>query len=128
MRVGLQVTGTVGTVMLTNAKRRWIRFSLRALLLAVTLVACAGGWTAYQLNWIRERRAVLARNDVYRPYPVEYWLSVPSHDSPPWPLGWFGAEAAGTPTLGLPLTTSDAELERIQLLFPETEVVRAQPR
>ncbi len=37
--------------------RRWFRFSLRTMLVVVTLVGC---WLGYQLNWIRERQRLIA--------------------------------------------------------------------
>jgi hypothetical protein len=43
-------------------KRRWFRFSLRTLFVVVTLLCC---WLGYQLNWIRQRHAVLSRPGVY---------------------------------------------------------------
>ncbi len=38
-------------------RRRWFRFSLRALFLVVTAFGC---WLGYQLNWIRQREEFLA--------------------------------------------------------------------
>ena len=37
-------------------KRRWPRFSLRTLFVAVTVLAC---WMAYEVNWIRQRHVFL---------------------------------------------------------------------
>jgi hypothetical protein len=44
-----------------NIQRRWFRFSLRTLFLAVTVLAC---WLGYYLNWIRERHALLEEPNV----------------------------------------------------------------
>lgn len=41
----------------TKPKRRWLRFSLRTLLLATAVFGC---WLAYEANWIRHRHQLLA--------------------------------------------------------------------
>jgi hypothetical protein len=41
----------------TKPIRRWLRFSLRALLLATAVFGC---WLAYEANWIRHRHQLLA--------------------------------------------------------------------
>ncbi len=88
----------------------------------MTLSGCAVGWIFYHLEWIRQRRAVLERDDVA--VPIIDFVTKEAWDYPPWPLGWFGAQAAGHPVLFLPTDTSDAELARVQALFPETTVHR----
>jgi hypothetical protein len=40
--------------------RRWLRFSLRSLFVAVTLLAMALGWRSYCLAWIQARRDVFS--------------------------------------------------------------------
>jgi hypothetical protein len=40
-------------------KRRWLRFSLRALFVFVTVLAC---WLGYEVNWIRHRRELDAKH------------------------------------------------------------------
>ena len=42
--------------------RRWFRFSLRTLFVAMTLL---GGWLGYELNWLRERHAMLAAREAW---------------------------------------------------------------
>ena len=46
---------------MTAHKRRWLRFSLRALFVVVIAGCC---WLGYQLNWIRQRHEVLSRPEV----------------------------------------------------------------
>src|ERR1700680_2365646 len=41
--------------------RRWFRFSLRTLFVALTLACVAFAWTAYALNWIRARHEILGK-------------------------------------------------------------------
>ncbi len=98
--------------------RRWFRFSLLGLLVTVTIAAGAAGWIAYHLNWIRQREAVLARDDLA--IPIVSFVTT----SPPWPLGWFGTTLTGIPEFYLPEATSDEELERVRRLFPEKYVTR----
>ena len=38
--------------MAVTAPRRWFRFSLRTMLVVVTMLGC---WLGYQFNWIRQR-------------------------------------------------------------------------
>ncbi|MCC7085499.1 MAG: hypothetical protein IT427_10880 [Pirellulales bacterium] len=40
-------------------KHRWLRFSLRALLIVVTIVWLATGWVVEKLNWKKARHEVL---------------------------------------------------------------------
>jgi len=39
--------------------RRWFRFSLRTMLVLVTLVGITIGWTGMQLKWIRDRQEAI---------------------------------------------------------------------
>jgi hypothetical protein len=100
-------------------KRRWFRFSLRTLFVVVTLFGC---WLGYNLNWIRARRNVLDSGEAglvdWGPY------SARNNHSPPWPLGWFGEQSPRTAGLVLTPSASDADLARVQSLFPEMRVTR----
>lgn len=104
------------------AKRRWFRLSLRTLFVLVTAMACCIGWVIDQLNWIRQRRELLERDNVA--IPILDFLTLNEWNYPPWPLGWFGAPAANAPVFCLPAETSDDELARVQALFPEATVTR----
>ncbi len=55
--------------MTNTAKRRW-SFSLRTLFLTVTAFAC---WLGYELNWIRERHALLDDNSRWMAYEASVW-------------------------------------------------------
>jgi hypothetical protein len=45
---------------MTTPKRRWLRYSLRTLFAAVTLVGC---WLGWQVCVVRQRQAFLAENE-----------------------------------------------------------------
>ena len=118
----------------SHPRRRWLRFSLRTLLAAMTALCIVGGWVAYQLHWIRERHAVLANHPnaafldaVGSSQTVAnaggtstVWVWDDSQPPAPWPLRWFGEE--GHSILVFHLPESDPELARIRKLFPEAEV------
>ncbi len=63
-------------------KRRWFRFSLRTLFVVVTVF---GIWLGYELNWIRERHAIIERctgvNPTFPGRPPVY-ISNPSPAAP----------------------------------------------
>jgi hypothetical protein len=73
--------------MTPTPKRRWPRFTLRTLFAAVTVLGMGLGWVVYQLDWIRQRRDIIARPDILS------WsrFSVEPLAQPPWPLRPFGA-------------------------------------
>lgn len=105
---------------MTAPKRRWFRFSLRALLLALMLFAFCLCWLAYQLNWIRQRRAAL----------VERNASTKLQAEAPGMLGLFGEpgfEWIGVsfpPRAGWGITDSEQEeIARLQRLFPEAKTI-----
>jgi hypothetical protein len=104
----------------TAPKRRWFRFSLRTLFVLVTLFGC---WLGYQLNWIRARRLALESGEVGLIVWGPNHVDVPDQ-SPPWMLGLLGESSPGCAGLVVAPSTSDAELARIQSLFPELDVER----
>jgi len=46
--------------MTSSTKRRWFQFSLRSIIIVVTLLGFTFGWIAYQLSWIRQRQEIIA--------------------------------------------------------------------
>ena len=87
------------------------RFSLRTLLIVVTVFCC---WIAYQLNWIRQRHEALSSEKI----------SFPGQARAPallWVLGerGYGEIAFRRSTKGRLMLEDDAEFERIKRLFPE---------
>jgi hypothetical protein len=103
-------------------KRRWLRYSIRTLLVAVTIF-CA--WLSYQLNWIQQREAVASEHQMVAQMlnlaggKFSYALPRPNA---PWPLRWMGADgyAAVIVEAGVP----EFEITRIQTLFAEATVSR----
>jgi hypothetical protein len=120
-------------------KRRWFSYSLRTLFVVVTVFAC---WLGYQLNWIRERHALLSR-----PHAVSYVSGVDglSPDQVPAPLSLRAFGERGCWLLYLTFVDDERgsncdsnepeersrllnpnellEIERARRLFPEASVV-----
>src|SRR5262245_5344012 len=125
------------------------RFSLRTLFVLTAAASIPMGWVAYQLNWIRQRHAVLANVHTYeygewlelRNYLSSLGFKATSSDIPsgivfgrtysvqalhwptktaPWSLRLFGESPSYDLWLGL--NDSDPELARIRALFPECQV------
>lgn len=86
------------------------RFTLRAMLLATTVVAL---FFWYHVSWVNQRRHLLANGSV----------SVFSDESiqPPTPLRFFGESGYSKLWVHSDLWHSDAERERLRRLFPESE-------
>jgi hypothetical protein len=126
--------------MTTAPKRRWFRFTLRTLFVVVTVF---GIWLGYELNWIRQRHAVLSG-----PHVVSYVSGVngvsPVQALAPWSLRLFGERGAYLVFLAFvdderashcasPIENDERlgqlnsielfELERVTQLFPEASVV-----
>jgi hypothetical protein len=102
----------------SQTRRRWFQFSLATMLVIVTLLS---GFLAYHANWIRQRREVIRKVELNYDN---------SHASPPGLLWMFNEQGYKSlclrfgPTLGRPLSSvEDAEISRVQRLFPESVVV-----
>ena len=104
----------------TKSKRRWFQFRLRALLIAVAVVAVPMAWVGWQLDWIRERRWVLdgkhnlveryvRSDDTYGGLPVK----APGY------LGFFGETGIAIIVCG---EQSKEDINRVLELFPEANV------
>ena len=99
------------------ARRRWFRFSLRALFILIAVIAV---WLGWNLNRVRQREEMVT------------WIRAMSgtvlYGSPhrPWqkvPLSWklLGADSVSYIKLGGNAYNPD-DLRRAQLLFPEAEI------
>ena len=99
-------------------RRRWFGFSLRTLFVLVTVLGVFLGWVDVQLKWIRDRHEARSHHDalwtVYST-PIGPW-----QPQAPWRVRIFGE--SGTATIYLRDEKSDAELQRIETLFPEASV------
>jgi hypothetical protein len=91
-----------------------LTFTIRHLLIAVTLFAVLFGWITHQLNWIKQRHNLLVKIG-YDPDPTYSYLP-PRHELFPWSLKLFGEE----PVVGGELfVDTPNELEYANSLFPE---------
>ncbi len=87
------------------------RFSLRTLLVVVTLVGC---WLGYQLNWIRQRHAAFQdrRLQIVRLSPPAYSPGAPQ-------LLWLFGERGITGVYLMDPELTPGDLKRLKSLFPE---------
>jgi hypothetical protein len=98
--------------MIIPAKPFKLRFSIRAILVMMTLLAILCGWCGYSMNWIRQRREFIdsdlmnGRGDYTRA---------------PGLLFLFGEPGYGQ--LHVDLEDGDPEIERIRAIFPEAECI-----
>ena len=106
----------------TAPQRRRLRFSLRALFLAVTIV---GGWLGYHLNWIRERHAFLSQPHVTT-------TLIPAHRAP-LALSMMGEPGKTTVVVQCDWESSklssyeEAQVALARRLFPEAAVKVSMP-
>jgi len=56
----------------SKPKKRWLRFGLRTLLAGVLLAGLSFGWLANELQWARERVAIVAELDQVGVYVYQY--------------------------------------------------------
>ena len=100
--------------------RRRLRFSLRTMLVAFTVVAM---WLVWNVHRIRQRRVALDDPSRYWPTLIEPASSLPGPQaSIPWYRRLMGDRAVKSIWVH-PSATSD-DLERAVKLFPEAEVTR----
>jgi hypothetical protein len=90
--------------------RHWYRFSLRKLLVLVTVVCVYLGWA---MNWIRQRHEFLTRPNTI----PSYGQSV---NRAPWPILWLGESPV---RLLLVEDASDEQFEEAERLFPEASIM-----
>jgi hypothetical protein len=95
-----------------------LRFGLRTLLVLLTLSALPMAWSAYQLDWIRQRREFLEK---YRP-PREWWddsmvMQPRPFKACPWSLRLFGEISRSE------IDVAGASVDEAHRLFPEAFVI-----
>ncbi len=84
--------------MTPTPNRRWLRYSLETLFVAVTVLAC---WLGYELNWIHQRREALASGIVRFP------IDGVHEELPPWQLRLLGERNSTPDDLLLPFDIPD---------------------
>jgi len=112
--------------------RRWLRFSLRMLLVLVVLAAIPMGWVAAQLKWIRDRREAIEwllrstsgiRHGGFETSDaLDFGLQGPKPEreiSAPWSLQLFSERGMRRVHLS---STGLYRRKEIEALFPEAEV------
>jgi hypothetical protein len=105
-------------------KRRWFQFSLRSLLIGVTLLAVVCAYVSWQMRIVAvERRDAAVKYPTWEtlPTPANYQGMTRERPVAPWPLCWFGEE--GYALMVLPEKTPHDEIERLRKLFPEALVL-----
>lgn len=134
--------------MLRYPTLRRVRYSLRTLIIATALAGLVFSWVAYQLNWIRQRREIIAspkfRYTVARPsYDDDTRQTIWVSPNAPWQLRMFGEtgytfisvhiigdvkefpliSSVGTVTEECLYPEQLREVERVRRLFPEANVM-----
>src|SRR4051812_31586087 len=92
-------------------RRRWLRFSLRTMLVVLTAVCV---WLAYSLDWIRQRHEALTSDGV-KPF------GGPFPDPNP-PVGLWLLGESGVNTIVMHQRSS-LSFDEVQRLFPEAMIL-----
>ena len=105
-------------------KRRWYQYSLRTLLIVVTLLAIPSGYVGWQANIVRERQAMLAwiKKAGGADFPYVPWAQLKKY--PPPPLPWIREQFGDEWVVWIyyPKSFQPRDLERIRKEFPEAEL------
>jgi hypothetical protein len=96
-----------------------IRFSLRVMLVAVTLVSVVLGWVAYQRHWISERNRLRAWSFTQR---MEHIYPEDDVIQPSWGLRLFGEPALPQMNIRLQEGEDEKTLDEFKRAFPECKV------
>ena len=98
-------------------RRRWFQFSLSSLMVGVTLLAVPCAYIGWQAKIVRERRAELNRTVDAR------LVGIADNDEErvnPWIRRVFGDQRVAS--IRMLVGTSEAELVRLRVLFPEAKI------
>jgi hypothetical protein len=115
--------------MTDSRQGRWFRFSLRRLLIAISILAIWMGWNAYKLDLRRQSEAYLATQGIGGRSAFTYGRPEKPWKSLPFGLRVLGAKPVRTIDLQQLLISPD-ERDYIQSLFPEADIYapQLQPR
>jgi len=103
-------------------RRRWFRFSLRSMFVAMTLLACLAGWLGRNVKQVREREQMRSVH-AERGATVFGWG--PPRNRPPLVWRLLGATEMGDLIITMPVKDfTEQEFRAAQALFPEASVER----
>ena len=115
-------------------RRRWYQFTLRTLLIVMTLASVGLSWFAVKLQQARRQRAAveaIEKAGGWVEYDYELRTRPPSDADPPgpaWLRNLLGIDFFATVVeIRLPTTVTGAEAERIQQLLDECDPPSPQP-
>jgi hypothetical protein len=99
-----------------------LRFSLRMLFVAVTLICLLIGWATASIKWIRDRHAADVETGFpsFRSFIAHETLHRRSAERLPWALRLLGEQPVPLIHCGPPSIVKADELQR---LFPEADIV-----
>jgi hypothetical protein len=99
-------------------KRRWLRFSVRTLLVTVTIFCVWLGWNLSELRQRRSVRQYINANGgaVFNGEPKEPWNKLP--------LSWAMLGEEPVNYVGVPAEFSDEDRMRIMRWFPDAHIQR----
>lgn len=96
-------------------RRRWFRFSLRTMLILLTVSCIYLGWAA---NWRMQRDKILNTPRILDGPPTRVWV----HKAGPAPLTLRAVGAKGVERLHLRGEFTEEEMNELQELFPEARI------
>ena len=118
-----------------NRKRRWFQFSLRTLMIGVTLLAVACAYVGWQFKIVQERKAklILLHELGGSSITVSEYVNAVTHGwkrdlrneelpTIPWPRNWLG-DAAVIQIL-IPESVAQSDAEEISRAFSESRIIR----
>jgi len=107
-------------------RRRWFQFSLRSLLVLVTLF---GSCIFYCANWVRERREALqwitVQAEIWREMPVEQGAHLGG--AAPWQICLFRKTGVEQISVVVDKNCAPAKQRELERLFPEARVSVLEP-
>jgi len=104
-------------------KRRWFRFSLRTMFVAMTACTLIF-WLAWNIEQVREREQVLIMLDSQSVMFGDYPVAVPRGSMP---LIWKLLGAKRIDLIKLPRNFNEEQMSNIKYLFPEAIVAEVPP-